>query len=486
MKKKLTIIYSTSEIAPYSKTGGLADVAYSLPYKLASFGHKTYVFSPYYKCVAEQNLRLKNLDSLKIVISNKEIEVKLLELKKTKNFSIIFIKNNAYFYRDELYTTNDGDYPDNNERFLLFTKSVFKAVKKIGIKGDIYHFNDWQTSIGALYHRIYRKTDKFYRNSASVLTIHNLAFQGIFWKYDWHLTNLPAQYFSIDALEYYNNINLLKGGILYSDIVTTVSKKYAEEIQAEQFGFGLEGVLKQVNYKLKGILNGADYNIWNPKTDKLINKNYDIKTIEKKEENKKHLLRQFKLKYNKNIPVFGMVTRLTEQKGIDLIISLINNLMKLNIYLIILGTGEKRYEAKLKNLEKKINNLRVYIGFDEVLAHKIEAGSDFYLMPSKFEPCGLNQIYSLKYGTIPVVYSTGGLEDTIIKFDKHTLTGTGFKFDNYTKQALLRTIKESIELFKDKVSLKKIRINGMKQNFSWLRSAKEYEEMYYNLLNKEA
>ncbi len=482
----MIIIFGSSEVAPFSKSGGLADVSYSLPLQLSKNGIKVIIVTPFYKCIKNKKLNLKKNLSFKIKISEKEVIANILEYKINKNLKILFVKNNAYFDRDELYTTEDGDYPDNSERFIFLSKVIVEIVERLDLKVDIFHLNDWQTSLAALYLYNKRKENYKFKNIYSLFTIHNLAYQGIFWRYDWHLLNISDVYFTPEGIEYYNNINFMKAGLIYSDFVTTVSKKYAEEIKEKEFGFGLDGLLKSISFKLKGILNGVDYNIWSPENDKFIIKNYDINTLENKELCKKDLLKEVKLEYKKEVPLYGMISRITEQKGIDLIIEALSKILKkLDIQVVILGKGDKNLEKKLKRIEKKfLNKIRIITELNEKLAHKIEAGSDFYLMPSKFEPCGLNQIYSLKYGTPPIVRAVGGLDDTIKEFDEKTLKGNGFKFNKYASSLLIEKIIKSYNIYKNKSNYRRLQQNGMKEDFSWQKSAKEYIKLYKSIIEK--
>jgi starch synthase len=299
------------------------------------------------------------------------------------------------------------------------------------------------------------------------------------------VSELPMELFSMKGLEYFGNMNFMKGGIVFSDVITTVSQKYAQEIQTPEYGYGMDGILREKSTDTYGILNGVDYELWNPKTDPHIASNYDVKDISGKKSCKEELIKIFKLKGSDEFPVIGMISRLADQKGFDILVEALDSLLTLDLYLVILGTGDARYEERLVELEKKHRGrLSVKIAFDNIVAHKIEAGSDMFLMPSKYEPCGLNQMYSLKYGTIPIVRATGGLDDTIREFNPETAKGNGFKFSAYSASDLAKTVKRALYIYRNKLLWTKLVTNAMKEDFSWHKSAKKYEQIYRNALAK--
>ncbi len=485
MNKKLKIAFVSSEVAPFSKTGGLADVSGALPQAIKKLGHEVKIFTPQYKSISE------NVPNLENVFKNLEIPIlnymRPCELNKSLlgNTEIFFIKNNDLFFREGLYGSKDGDYLDNAERFIFFNKAVIESLIKMNFQPDIIHINDWQTGLIPAYIKVLKMYEDFFANTKFVFTIHNIGYQGLFWHFDMPLTGLPWEIFNINGIEYYGKISFLKAGIVYSDLVTTVSKKYAQEIQTPEYGHGFEGILQSVSHKLIGILNGVDYSEWNPETDPIIAKNYSIKKLSGKNTCKKDLLKYFKLKYEKDIPVIGMITRLTVQKGIDILMPILEDILNNNdVYFTILGSGDVKYENFFKEIKEKIpEKVGLYIGYNNELAHKIEAGADMFLMPSLYEPCGLNQMYSLKYGTVPIVRATGGLDDTIenITIDNNNVTGTGFKFQNYSSDELYSTIIKALDTYKNKKIWEQIIKNGMQKDYSWNTSAKEYVKNYLKL-----
>ena len=455
---KIAII--SSEVVPFSKTGGLADVVGALPSALERLGEEVIILTPFYKNALLEDFKTKN------------IRPGVLLSKAGKNIKVYFIQNDKYFSRSGLYGTQQGDYPDNLERFSFFSRACLELFKQIKFRPDIIHIHDWQASCIPIYLKTKFSTDPFYKNSKILLTIHNLAYQGIFAREDFPKLGLGWSIFNMEQLEFYGKVNILKGGIVFSDCINTVSPTYAREIQTKDYGCGLEGVLSKRRSCLFGIINGLDYSIWNPATDNYIFKRYDINSPDDKNTNKKDLQKSTKLDVESRVPLLGMVSRLAEQKGLDILTEALDSICKLNIQLIILGTGDIKYHRLLEEKNKKYPGVfRLFLKFDNVLAHKIYAGSDIFLMPSRYEPCGLGQMISLKYGTIPLVYKTGGLADTINKRN-------GFIFDNYASTKLIDLIKESISLYQDKKRWQdKIR-DGMSADFSWDESAKEYIQLY--------
>jgi starch synthase len=390
-----------------------------------------------------------------------------------------------YYQRDQLYGDSQGDYPDNAERFVYFSRSILEACKQLNFSPDIIHCNDWQTGLIPLYLRRLHKDEPVFAQTASVYTVHNLGYQGLFWHYDMHLTGLGWEFFTPNGLEYYGKINLMKGGLLWADVINTVSKTYSQEIQTKEYGHGLEGVLQYRSNDLYGIVNGVDYSVWDPETDPLIAQNYRSKALAGKTACKKDLLQEYGLPINTKRPVIGMISRLDNQKGFDLIAEIIDKMMDLDLYFILLGTGHEKYHKLFQHIgEKYPKKAGIRIAYDNTLAHKIEAGADMFLMPSRYEPCGLNQIYSLKYGTVPIVRATGGLNDTIKIFQPKAGTGTGIKFNKYKSDNLLNAIKTALKAYQDKKSWKALMLRGMKEDFSWNASAKEYEKLYNKALDK--
>lgn len=491
MPKKLNILFASSEVEPFAKTGGLADVSGSLPKEIRKLSSDIRIFLPHYGTIDSAKYNIEDLPNseFEIQIGDKKIKgkIKFTSLDVNgKQLTVYFIHNENYFDRGGLYVNplNNFDYEDNFERFVFFSRGVLEAIKIIGWHPDLIHANDWQTGLIPLYLKTLYKNDPFFVNTKTVFTIHNLAYQGIFDKNELPKTGLPWDVFRIDGVEFYDRINLMKAGIIYSDAITTVSKNYAKEIcSSVEFGYGLEGVLAERKSNLFGILNGVDYSVWSPVNDEFIPQKYSGRNIGKKIVNKKALLEKYRLPFNENIPVIGMISRLADQKGLDLIEAASDELLRLDLQLVFLGAGDEKYRFFLERIKERIpEKVGVHIGFSNELAHLIEAGSDMYLMPSRYEPCGLNQMYSLKYGTVPIVRATGGLEDSIEEYNSETKSGTGFKFYDYDKSELSNTVRLALEVFGDKKSWHQIMKNGMKQDFSWKVSAKKYLQLYKSLI----
>jgi len=486
MAKKLKILIAASEIVPFAKTGGLADVAGSLPVALEHLGHEVRLIMPYYQMVKKSKVKVEDTQvTIDIEIADKIIKAKILKSKFGKNITVYFIANDNYYDRPELYRTPLGDYSDNAERFIFFSKAIIETLKQLKFQPDIIHCNDWQTGLVPVLLKVNEKDNPFFSKTGTVFTIHNLAYQGLFWHLDMPLTNLPWDVFNPEGIEFYGKINLMKAGIIYSNVINTVSKQYSKEIQTPEFGCGLEGVLKKRDSDLYGILNGVDYTEWSPDKDKFIKAHFSADNLAGKQVCKDDLIDAYGLKSQKDWPVISIISRLADQKGFDLIAEQIDAILKMDVIFILLGTGEEKYHKLFQQIAKKYpQKAGIKIAFDNSLAHKIEAGSDFFLMPSHYEPCGLNQMYSMKYGTIPIVRATGGLDDTIKNYNPKTGKGNGFKFKNYTSAAMLSKIKEALEIYHSKKDWKKLVSNAMSEDFSWDKSAKEYEKLYQKSLAK--
>lgn len=487
MAKNIKVLFVSSEISPFAKTGGLADVASSLPLELSRMGVSVNLVMPKYGSIDENKFSLREVpdSNFQIQLGGKLEFGKLKYNVLNEKLRVYFLENDNYFKRNGLYVDpiTNVDYQDNAERFIFFTKGILEVIRKVELKPDIIHCNDWQTALIPVYLKTVYSDIEFYNSIKTVYTIHNLAYQGIFNKEEYHKIGIPWSYFSIDGLEFFDKINFMKGGINFSDAITTVSEKYAQEISSSvEFGFGLEGVLANKKNILRGILNGVDYSVWNPAKDKLISQKYSSRSLEKKILNKKALLEKFNLPFDEKIPLIGIISRLATQKGIDLIEAASNELMQIPMQLVVLGTGEPKYQKFLENLSYQYpQKVGFFCGFSEELAHLIEAGSDMFLMPSRYEPCGLNQIYSLKYGTVPIVFAVGGLDDSIVQFNEKDFSGTGFKFYDYNSESLLDAVRKAIEIFRKQDVWKKLVSNGMKQDFSWKKSAKKYLNLYEEL-----
>ena len=471
----MNIALISSEVVPFAKVGGLADVAGSLPKALEKNDVCVKVFLPKYKSIDENKFGLKKISSyVSIPIGEKIKNAHLWEGKIGENVQVILIENEEYFGRDNIY-----GYHDDPERYTFFARATIEALKRLNFVPDVIHANDWQTGLIPVYLKTLYKEDDFFKKTGVLYTIHNLAYQGITDKSHLSLANLPLSIFNIDGIEYYGNINIMKGGIIFSEAINTVSKTYANEIQTPEYGEGLEGVLISRKDRLFGIINGIDYEVWNPETDKDIKVNYSIDTLDKKRENKKALKEENGLNSPDTTPLFGLISRLVDQKGLDILVKGIDKIMSFNIDFIILGTGDEKYHIMLKELmEKYPEKLKAHIMFDPHLARRIYAGVDFFLMPSRFEPCGLGQLISLRYGTIPVVRKTGGLADTVIPFDPNTNTGNGIVFEEYSSDALIDAVKRAVDLYNQPSEMKICQKNAMKSDYSWNKSAKEYIKLY--------
>ncbi|MGB9735619.1 MAG: glycogen synthase GlgA [bacterium] len=479
----MKIIHVASEVVPFSKTGGLADVVGALPVALARKEHEVIIISPFYKSVAEKFNPQKQDITFNIPFPDQTLRAEIYFIQINEKTKAYFIANDALFMRDGLYVDkNSIDYPDNSKRFIFFSRAAIELVKHMDAVPDIIHSHDWQAGLVPAYMKTLYKQDLM--GVVSVFTIHNLGYQGLFWHLDMPLTGLGWEYFTSDFLEFYGKISLLKAGIVFSDAVTTVSPTYSKEILTPEFGYGMEGILKTREKDLFGILNGVDYNEWNPEHDRFIPHQYNARTIDLKHDNKMTLNRMFNLDDN-DAPIIGMITRLAKQKGIELVIDGINRIISMGFKLVLLGSGDKPYEEKIKEISNRYKGrVGIKIGFDNNLAHLIEAGADIFLMPSVYEPCGLNQMYSLKYGTVPVVRATGGLNDTIEEYDPSSGKGNGFKFKNKDVDEMLSALKRAMSLYNNKQKWNELIKLCMSYDFSWDRSATNYELLYKAYLIK--
>lgn len=487
----MKIAFASSEIVPYAKTGGLADVAGALPRELEKLGNKVKVFIPKYYEINEHeygHVYDSLIGELKITTNGYEHSVHVFYGKMPhSNVDIYFVHYPNFFHRKQFYNSNDWD---EDERFILFSKAVIQIMQKLGWSPDIIHVNDWQTALIPVLLRENYGWDSLFHKTKTVLTIHNIGYQGRFGLESYRRAELPEHLYENNGwLSHEGDSNFLKAGILYSDIINTVSKTYANELLTPEYGHGMDGYLWYRHSELYGIVNGIDYNIWNPETDKLIPYNYSINDLSGKLKNKKHLLNKLGMPYNSEVPLIGIISRLVVQKGFNIIGDALNELLKFKAQFVVLGSGDDHYEYMFQDaFNKSPNKIGVYFGYNNELAHLIEAASDIFLMPSNYEPCGLNQIYSLKYGTVPVVRKTGGLADTVQDWNEHNEygedIGNGFSFYEYSGKALLESVKRAINDFNNKPVWRKIQRNGMSKNYSWEHSAKEYVELYEKALEK--
>ncbi|MBE0479892.1 MAG: glycogen synthase GlgA [Dehalococcoidia bacterium] len=477
------VAMASPEIAPFAKTGGLGDVLGSLPKALQRLGLRVSLIMPAYRSVLRSGFPLTDTGvRFTVPISNRQEPGSLLKGKMGGDIPVYLVRADRYFDRNYLYGTAKGDYSDNAERFTFFARAILEVLKLD--PPSIVHAHDWQSALAIAFletqHYLYPELC----SAKTVLTVHNLGHQGIFWHLDWHLLNLDWSFFTPRYLEFHGKINFLKGGLVFADAITTVSPTYAEEVKTADQGFGLEGVFQERAASLTGILNGADRDIWSPETDPFIEKRYSLSDLSGKQACKADLQRCFCLPENPHVPLIGMVSRLTAQKGFDLLKETLGKLVSGGVQLALLGTGDSRYRKFLTKLCMQYpDNVGVRIAFDETLAHKIIAGADLFLMPSRYEPGGLTQIYSLRYGTIPIVRATGGLRDTIEEFDPETRRGTGFVFDRYDARDLLAAVELALGLFSQKEEWAALMRNAMQADFSWDQSARAYLDLYRNLLD---
>jgi|CZKY01.1.fsa_nt_gi starch synthase len=474
------IAFAASECVPFSKTGGLADVVGALPRALAALGHQVSVYVPRYRQtkLADPQTVVR---SITIPFDDKYRFCSVVTAGSSAGVKFYFVDYPQYFDREALYGSPAGDYPDNAERFALFSRAVLEASKVLGVP-NVFHCHDWQSALVPIMLRTLYAEDPAFREVATVFTIHNMGYQGLFPPDTLPLLMLPWELLTISNMEFFGQVNFLKGALVLSDFITTVSKKYSQEIQTTEYGFGLDGVLRDRAATVTGILNGVDYDEWSPQTDKFTVAKYSPQDLSGKLKCKQDLLHAFGVANadaNSKVPVIGIVSRFAAQKGFDLIAQIMDRLALEEMIVVALGAGDKPYEEMFLRFNKQFpNKIAVKVAYDNAIAHKIEAGADMFLIPSRYEPCGLNQIYSLKYGTVPIVRATGGLDDTIEPWDARTGRGTGFKFSDYTGEALLATVKQALLAYRDSSSWQMLMRNGMSRDFSWGASAREYGKIY--------
>ncbi len=490
------VLFVSSEVYPYAKTGGLADVSYALPQVLREFNHDVRVIMPKYGFIGEKKQKIhiiNRLQGMDFTVNGTYTMVNAKSsaiLTQKTRVQIYLVESEEFFQRPGLYVDplTGSDYPDNDERFYIFALSVFETCKRLLWKPDIIHCNDWQTGlIPAMLKSVY-KDDPFFAGTKTVFTIHNLAYQGNFPASTFPKLGLPQEMFSPGGMEFFGAVSYMKAGLAFADAITTVSETYAQEIRTPEFGCGLEGLLAKRKRDLHGILNGIDLVIWNPEKDSNIVKPYTAAKLENKEECKNDLCQSMGIPYEKGVPVIGLIARFSDQKGMDLIAASVEHIVKSGAQLVVLGSGDKKYEDFFNKVQKAYpTQIGIYIGFHDNLAHKIEAGADMFIMPSKYEPCGLNQMYSMRYGTVPVVRATGGLADTVIDPENATRKNpaTGFVFDKYDAKHFMKALDRAMHTYRHEPEVwKKMQVCGMSRDFSWYRSAERYAELYEKVLAK--
>lgn len=475
----LKVLFVASEAAPFAKTGGLGDVVGSLPKALKNQGIDIRVILPKYSSIPQEYVKqMTQIASLTVPVGWRRQYCGLYELKH-QGVTWYFTDNEYYFKRDSLY-----GYYDEAERFAYFNRAVLKALPQLGFIPDIVHCHDWQTGpLPVMLKQQYLARNE-YSHIKTVFTVHNLMYQGIFpGDILGDLLGLPASVFTEAGLEFYGQVNFLKGGLAYSDLITTVSQSYVQEIQQPYFGEKLDGFLVKRQSDLYGIINGIDYEVYDPANDPEIHTNYTWRATTKRLENKLHLQAELGLPAGKQIPLIGIVSRLVDSKGLDLVSHIMEELLTLDVQLVVLGTGEQRFEQMFIDAARRHpNKVSANITFSDGLAHRIYAGSDMFLMPSRFEPCGIGQLIGLRYGSIPIVRQVGGLKDTVTQFNPATGQGNGFTFNNYNAHEMLNVIEEALALYKDRTQWAKVIKNAMRAENSWKQSASEYLELYERLV----
>lgn len=456
--KSLKILFIACEVAPFAKTGGLADVAGSLPLELGALGVDVLVVTPKYRGIEEKSRKLSS------------------------RVSIRFIENDAYFNREGIYGDAKGDYKDNLERFAYFCRRSLEFAKESGFRPDIVHCHEWHTGLIPIDLKTLLRNDPFFAKSRTLFTIHNLAYQGLFPLADLGALGVPDPVLASKGIEFWGRGNLMKGGLLYADMLSTVSKTYAKEICTPHFGCGLDDILRRRKSRLTGILNGLDTKSWDPQHDPRIKHHYSAANISPKDDNKRDLEKICGFEANGR-PIFGMVTRLVEQKGLDLVAKCFDAMMETGLRFVLVGTGEEKYHKMFEKLGAKYaGQAFINLKFDEPMARKVYAGSDFFLMPSRFEPCGLGQLISFRYGTLPVASRTGGLGDTVIDCTRIPLKGNGILFSSFDAGGFMDAVKRALSLYRNQSRFKRIRKRAMKLDFSWKKSAKEYVALYEKIL----
>lgn len=471
---------------PYSKTGGLADVMSALPIQIRNLGNDVSVFLPRYKTIDKNNLEVV-IDRLEVPLGSDKETGRIYKTALPSGVVIYFVDHPEFFCRDAYYGTPLGDYPDNDRRFTFFQRAVLECLESLKEKPDIIHCHDWQSGLVPVYLKTLYADRPLFKRTKSVFTIHNLAYQGNFPPDSLPATGLSWDHFRMEKLEFYGKVSFLKGGLVYSDVLTTVSERYAQEIQTKEFGCGLEGVLIRRRDTIAGIINGIDYDEWNPETDKDITQTYGVQKIAKKAVNKAILQKENDFAVDLKTPLIGIVTRLVDQKGIDILIPALGELSKLGVQFVLLGTGDEKYHQVFRDIAKKNRSqFGIHILFDSIMAKRIYAGADMMLFPSYYEPCGLGHMIALRFGTVPVVRLTGGLADTVHEFQQEVGTGNGFVFSDYTGAALVAAVRRALDIYRNEKLWTALVKNAMECDFSWTASAKKYVQLYEQAVHNKS
>lgn len=492
MNREIRVFMVAAEGVPFAKTGGLADVVGALPYALAEHGCSVRCFLPRYRQVDLEKFGLSTLLPRRTVsFAGAEVAYRVLAAPAERGVEWLFLDAPGFYDRDALYGTYGEDYPDSCERFAFFCQQALATVRELDWRPDVVHCHDWQSGLIPAYLKLKTRTgivdtfDTFFSEIRSLFTIHNIGYQGMFSADKLWITGFSPEHFTYEKLEYWGSINFLKAGIVFADRISTVSKRYSEEIQTEAFGRGMDGVLRARAADLTGILNGIDVETWNPATDPHIAANYTAEDLRGKRECRRALSKEVGLNPRVRVPLIGVISRLEEEKGFDLLSSAIPRIMAMGAQMVVLGTGSPEYHTILSRMARRYSGqFAAVLAFDPVLAHRVEAGADMFLMPSKYEPCGLTQMYSMRYGTVPIVHATGGLADTVTNYDGRTKRGNGFSFSRYSVDALLTAVRRAMKFFNDRERWESIMRAGMRQDFSWSAAADQYRMLYDELLNR--
>ncbi|MCW5555283.1 MAG: glycogen synthase GlgA [Verrucomicrobiae bacterium] len=474
------ILLASSEVHPFSKTGGLADMVGALGKALAHAGHRVGIVTPLYQGIRERFPQMQRVDWVfDLPLGANRVQAELWSIELLPQLTVYFIYKPEYFDRPGLYNEHGVDYPDNAERFIFYSKCIAHLARYLPWKPEVVHVNDWQAGLVPALIRHQSLAEGWGTPPRICLTIHNLAYQGLFPRSAYNLTNLPLNYFHPEGAEFYGLLNCLKAGIAYADVLTTVSPRYAREITTEPFGCALDGMLRKRQSRLIGILNGVDYEEWNTEGNPNLKHSYTSRRLTGKLANKLALQQELGLPVRADVPLFGTITRLTDQKGIDIELGALEEMLPTDLQFVLLGSGSDEYERAFQGLARRFpHKVAVQLGYNEALSHRIEAACDFYLMPSKFEPCGLNQMYSLRYGAVPIVRITGGLDDTVTDANEDPAAANGFKFLDYSARALAKAMRKALAIYEVPALLRRYRQNAMSCDFSWQRTVGEYLRAY--------
>lgn len=484
----MKIAFLASEMVPFAKTGGLADVVGSLAVVIQGLGHEVAAFLPRYKSVDLQKLGAKQVaDNLQIAIGSDKETGKLFHFRHASGVDVYFIDHPGFYQRDFLYGLPAGDYPDNDRRFIFFQRAALQGMRAVDFKPEVIHCHDWQTGLMPTYLKTLYAGDSFFNKTKSVFTIHNLGYQGNFPPDSLGLTGLSWDQFKMERLEFYGKISFMKAALLDADTLTTVSERYAREIQSVQFGCGMEGVLAKRKDQIQGIINGIDPEEWDPEKDTDLAARFNLSTFEKKSANKAALQKENHLALEPKVPLAGVVSRLVDQKGIDILVPALGAMVKMGMQVVIVGTGEEKYHHVLRDIAKKNKgSIAVHILFDTKMAKRVYGGADMFLVPSFYEPCGLGQLIAMRYGTVPVVRETGGLADTVQPYDIKSGSGNGFSFQDYSSEALLASLERAVAIYKNDKKWHEVVSNAMNSDYSWEASARKYVRVYESTKRRAA